>query len=383
MYASIKNMQYIPRPLLTIVASCLIVFGAVFIPSAHAEEGESMRRFHKASPPITSGQGVYIPFEEPWQMDIPFGTAADAYNLTISGSSPVLTTWSEEADDWKTAYTFHWTMDQAPPGNTRLLIVETSDNGQTWYTNGYYYQDQGNGTTHIPQNGNTENLTHIYGVGCKYYAAIVVDSNNGAVSEYSNYLQVCTQDQELTVTYPDVPLEPIKYTFHDHITELSQEGIVSGYQDGYFRPEFPVTRSEMSKFVRRAFGYRVTTSCGISFRDVPASDPFYDDIITLACEGVVNGYEDGRFKGGSAVVRAEAAKFIVEGLKKSGVSLNEANPSDSFTDVPSTYIFHSVILEAKANGIIDGYDDGTYRPDINTSRGAMSKMINIAREKGN
>jgi hypothetical protein len=347
----------------------------------HAEQGESLRRFHDAFSPVTSGNKVYIPEQVPWNMDIPFGPAADAYNLTISGSSPVQTTWSDEADDWKTAYTFHWTMDQAPPGNTRLLIVETSNNGENWYTNGYYYEDNGNGTTHLPQNGSTNNLTQIYGLGCKYYAAIVVDSNNAAVSEYSNYLQVCTQDEAVSVTYPDVPLEPIKYTFYDHIIELSEDGIVSGFHDGYFRPEHPVTRSEMSKFVRRAFGFDVNTSCGITFSDVPTTDQFYEDVVTLACEGVVNGYEDGRFKGGSAVTRAESAKFIIQGLEKKSVSLASPNPSDSFTDVPSTHVFYSVIMRAKANGIIAGYDDGTYKPDANTSRGAMSKMINVARKK--
>ncbi|MBD3363457.1 hypothetical protein GF362_07115, partial [Candidatus Dojkabacteria bacterium] len=58
--------------------------------------------------------------------------------------------------------------------------------------------------------------------------------------------------------------------FEEHILELFNEGIISGYSDGMYHEEREVTRGAMAKFVKNAFGIETDTSCG-DFPDVESS----------------------------------------------------------------------------------------------------------------
>ncbi|MGI6144056.1 MAG: S-layer homology domain-containing protein, partial [bacterium] len=53
-----------------------------------------------------------------------------------------------------------------------------------------------------------------------------------------------------------------------------QKGLVSGYPDGTFRPNQPVTRAEFVTFVNRAFGIKAAGGEEV-FSDVPASAWFF------------------------------------------------------------------------------------------------------------
>ncbi|MCB0749405.1 MAG: S-layer homology domain-containing protein, partial [Ignavibacteriae bacterium] len=183
-----------------------------------------------------------------------------------------------------------------------------------------------------------------------------------------------------TQTFPDVPPN---HTFYNYIETLAKYKVVSGYSDGYFRPDDTVTRGQMAKFVANGFGFiKVDESCK-RFPDVNKNSVFYDYIITLKCKGIVTGYSDGYFKPEEPVTRGQAMKFVINGartakgdplfLPKSGV-----NP---FPDLPSSNTFHEYVLSAYSNSIISGFSDGTFKPEDTVTRGAMSKMVSNTRDK--
>ncbi|MFJ7696749.1 S-layer homology domain-containing protein [Lysinibacillus fusiformis] len=108
-----------------------------------------------------------------------------------------------------------------------------------------------------------------------------------------------------------------------------------------------------------------------SFKDVHRTHPFYDDIKNLNDRGIINGYQDGTFKPEQNLTRGQAAKIIasVLGLDTSNVS----NPN--FKDIPTTHQYFGAIAALKQEGIIDGYEDGTFRQGDYIQRNHVAKIL--------
>ncbi|MBD3363504.1 hypothetical protein GF362_07350 [Candidatus Dojkabacteria bacterium] len=188
----------------------------------------------------------------------------------------------------------------------------------------------------------------------------------------------CTVDYSTKATLFDI----VGHTFESYINNLYADGIVSGYSDNTFRPDFPVSRGAMAKFVRKGLGFEINTSCG-DFPDVSSSYAFYNDIQTLKCEGVISGYGDGEFKPERLVTRGQAMKFLIEGAraKTGNPEFLAVEGIEGFPDVPQTYTFYENIMAAYGNDIVSGYSTGYFKPDDPVTRGAMSKMVDNTRKK--
>lgn len=106
------------------------------------------------------------------------------------------------------------------------------------------------------------------------------------------------------------------------------------------------------------------------FSDVTPGEPHYVAINYLQQQGVIEGYQDGTFKPYQKVNRAEALKMltIASGLFEEGQLQSEENPSAPFTDTPPFAWYTKYLTAAKEKGIIEGYEDGSYRPDSNVNR---------------
>jgi hypothetical protein len=192
------------------------------------------------------------------------------------------------------------------------------------------------------------------------------------------------------LTSPNTPINrndfidvPVSNTFYTPIMNLARDGIVSGYEDGSFKPEQPVTRGQMSKFIKNAYKIKTDTGCG-DFPDVSKSNTFYTEITTLKCKGVIRGFDNGSFRPDLYVTRGQAMKFVMEGLRsfhEDNAYLLYSGSDQLFIDVPTDYAFYEYIMAAEQEGIVSGYGDGYFHPDAVSTRGAMSKMVDNARVK--
>jgi hypothetical protein len=118
----------------------------------------------------------------------------------------------------------------------------------------------------------------------------------------------------------------------------------------------------------------VSVGFAASFEDVEAYE-FEDSVLKLADLGIINGYPDGTFKPDNLVTRAEFAKMIVcmLGLDAAAKSLEgEAVP---FADVDADHWAAGHINVAQMMGIVNGYEDGTFRPDGNITYAEALKMV--------
>ena len=107
----------------------------------------------------------------------------------------------------------------------------------------------------------------------------------------------------------------------------------------------------------------------IVFPDVASDDWFYDDVMTLVSDGILNGYPDGSFRPELDVTNAEFIKMIVAAV--GGAEGARAMFPESWAS--------GYITAAYERGIITDEDlTGGFSPDKPITRSAMTKMIVLA-----
>lgn len=144
-----------------------------------------------------------------------------------------------------------------------------------------------------------------------------------------------------------------------------------GYPDWTFKPEGEMTRGEAAAMFARLFKEYPGDNYNYheDFSDVDENYWCYKEIAYLAEWGIINGYEDGTFKPDNKISRAEFVK-IVESFEALQTGTNP------YSDVSETYWAYKYIVSSSAKGWINGYLDGTFKPDNNISRSEAVKIAN-------
>ena len=172
--------------------------------------------------------------------------------------------------------------------------------------------------------------------------------------------------------HPSTPSKPTLNT-GDHYA------YVMGYPDGTVRPNGSITRAEVSAILFRLLSdetrdeYFTTES---SFTDVKAGAWYNNSIATLEKAGViVDTAKGGAFRPNEAITRAELAAMLAQ--------FSDAKPVKGvkFSDVSAEHWAYEAIAIAAKMGWIEGYPDGTFRPDATITRAEMMTLVNRALER--
>lgn len=99
-------------------------------------------------------------------------------------------------------------------------------------------------------------------------------------------------------------------TFYRFVETAYNYGIISGYSNGLFHPEGPVTRGQLAKMLVLARNWLLDTSAGPHYSDVPPTDAYYPYVETATRHRVISGYADGRFLPYGSVTRGQTAKMV-------------------------------------------------------------------------
>jgi len=163
----------------------------------------------------------------------------------------------------------------------------------------------------------------------------------------------------------------------DYCDFLYNNNIDKGYEDGTFRPDEKLTRLQFTVMLYNALGLDP-----VKYADVSA--PFADlgdipvdalpAVKALYKEGVVTGtMKDGKlcFNPAGSLTRAQAAAMIGRFQER-----GYAAPELAFTDAASIPNYAAFYIRSMVSqGILSGYDDGTFRPQANITRGQMAKIL--------
>lgn len=225
---------------------------------------------------------------------------------------------------------------------------------------------------------------------------ITVEETNKGNDRYVNYdTEPYTHTYEFTVDNKgQISIKtPITFTITNEYTKRhtaatpskptlntgDHYAYVMGYPDGTVRPNGSITRAEVSAILFRLLSdktrdeYFTTVS---SFTDVKAGAWYNNSIATLEKAGViVDTAKGGAFRPNEAITRAELAAMLAQ--------FSDAKPVKGvkFSDVSAEHWAYEAIAIAAKMGWIEGYPDGTFRPDATITRAEMMTLVNRALER--
>ena len=170
------------------------------------------------------------------------------------------------------------------------------------------------------------------------------------------------------IVIPDVPEDntPNWLNTKDHYA------YIVGYNDGTVKPNNNITRAEVATIFFRlltddARAYYWSTDSG--FSDVKPGDWYNNAVATMVNAGILTGYSDGTFKPNANITRAEFATIAARFLSNS-YSLN-----DRFYDTEGHWA-EPYINRAAEVGWINGYSDGSFKPDKAITRAEAVTLVN-------
>lgn len=147
-----------------------------------------------------------------------------------------------------------------------------------------------------------------------------------------------------------------------------------GYSDGTVRPNGRITRAEVATIFFRLLtddARQRNWSSENNFSDVSA-DKWYNNAVSTLCHmGVLGGYSDGTFRPNAPITRAEFAKIAVSFLQANGSAVYSY-----FTDVKTTDWFAPYVTAAKDSSLIEGYSDGSFKPENRITRAEACTIVN-------
>ena len=198
------------------------------------------------------------------------------------------------------------------------------------------------------------------------------DNPNYDISWETGKLTIGTSGGTPTTTIED-ELPPLSYYDMDN-----HFAYIIGYEDDTVRPQRNITRAEVATIFFRLMKEETRAdfwSTTNEFPDVNASKWYNNAISTLTNGGLLTGYPDGTFRPEGTITRAEfaviAVRFQFEG------DPDNFPPAGMFSDV-SGHWAEGYIAYAYGLGYVQGYEDGTFRPDAPITRAEVATLLNNA-----
>ena len=167
-----------------------------------------------------------------------------------------------------------------------------------------------------------------------------------------------------TVTIPDDV--PTGLNGDDHYA------YIVGYPNGNVEPNGNITRAEVATIFFRLLTEKVRTANSTqsnSLSDVTRGQWFNHAVSTLSSMGIVKGHNDGTFAPNAPITRAEFAAIAARFDDKN------RDTSSKFTDIASHWAKNEIGIAAN-KGWINGYPDGTFRPNQYITRAEAMTLVN-------
>lgn len=186
-------------------------------------------------------------------------------------------------------------------------------------------------------------------------------------------LVVAAPDPNRSAQFTDVPAD---YWARPYITDLAQRGILTGFPDGTFQPEKPVTRAEFATLIEKIFA-QTGQQQPIAFSDVPANywaAPAVDEAVKT---GFLRGYPEGNFLPNQPITKAQTLVSLVSGLKVPPASIPSSDILNRFADGAQTpaYAQPAVAAATQAGLVVNHPDINSLSPNQPATRAEVAAII--------
>ena len=278
-----------------------------------------------------------------------------AFPGTVDNTPPVVTAALDEQD-----WAVNIKVSDAVDGILPLSSITVARNGDTGQVLEGYDATAGTMKYYLPGPGETIEVTRV--------TVTAVDAS-GNIGRASVDIAPYGVGHKFTDTGD--------YWAADYVDFLYNANITTGYNDGTFRPNQNITRAQFAVMLYRYLKLDESKYADVSlpFADLNTIPEYAIPAIkALYTEGVISGAEkNGRlyFNPNNALTRAQAAAMIGRTQAK-GYALADL----TFTDngkIPGYADYY--IRTMVAQGVINGYSDGSFMPHSNITRGQMAKIL--------
>lgn len=155
------------------------------------------------------------------------------------------------------------------------------------------------------------------------------------------------------------------HTHEANIDKVAAAGIASGFSDGTFRPDAPVTRAQMATFIAKGWQLPAASS---PFTDTQG-DVHEPGIGAVAGAGITSGCTASTYCPTANITRGQMAVFLAR-----AEGLTPVDGEGGLCDIDG-HPYEGHIRAVVAAGVASGGADGCYRPDDSVTRGQMATFI--------
>ena len=157
---------------------------------------------------------------------------------------------------------------------------------------------------------------------------------------------------------------------------------IMGYPDGSFRPDGDMSRAEAAAIFARLIADKKNESVKgtPSFKDTPNNEWYSAFVGYLEKYNIISGYEDGTFRPDESITRAEFVTIAVRYYSLFNEVKSVSNTT-KYNDLSNNYWAIKNISYATSEKWLNGYSDGSFRPDIVVTRAEVVTIINRATER--
>jgi hypothetical protein len=157
-----------------------------------------------------------------------------------------------------------------------------------------------------------------------------------------------------------------------NIRKAAVAGIVKGYADANFNPNRSVTRAEFAAMMMQIIKPQ-SSGAELTFSDTSAISEWAVKAVSQSVElGIVSGYADGSFQPNAPISRAEMAVMIANGMKIEADATAIPGFADD-NEIPGWA--KKAVESAKINGIVQGRSGNLFVPNAIASRAEAVTML--------
>lgn len=167
-------------------------------------------------------------------------------------------------------------------------------------------------------------------------------------------------------TYGDIGKD---HTHYEAIMELSQRGVIKGYEDNTFKPSNSVKRAHAAKIIAKALNLNTQNVKNPKFSDVKESSEYYPYIAALAEAKIIDGF-NGKFNPNGHMTRGQMAKVIARAF-----SIESKDGQHPFTDVPKGHEYAPYIAALAEHKVTIGKSSDTFAMNDHVTRGQLSSFV--------
>lgn len=262
--------------------------------------------------------------------------------------------------------TYTYDAEVIPPAAT--ITANTTDTQGKPLTGASFVLTDSRGREAYTATSNANGIVRFPDVSNGTYTLLEKSAPKGYVASDETYT-LTVSDSRITMNGKDYA--PVTFV-NRKAAELNRTdhlAFLSGYANGTFEPDRNMTRAEVTTMFARLLAEKMAADQTYSntFSDVAKSHWAANYIGYMQQFGIITGYADGSFRPDASVTRAEfaaiASRFerLTEGTK-------------SFSDVPGSHWAAKYINFAATRGWVNGYADGTFRPNNSITRAEVAAV---------